>query len=481
MNDRTINAIVKEFAPLIAGRRMAKIIQLSRLSVALDFIGVKSGYLFIGLDAQLSPRLYMIERRARDVEKQAIAPTPFVQVVQRRLGGATLRSVVKDGGDRIVRFTFASESAAGEKSQFTLVAQLTGRAANLLFLDHANRIIDSLRSGGTTPDEIGATYSPPLARIAPNRGEEIIERGEHSTLSEAADDYYQQEEDERSWKTRLAAAQSHLKRSLSQLEKRRRNLEQDLSSHGDPHEHKKTGDLLLANLSTATREGSTVTLIDYFDEDAPKIDVEVAEESSLQQEAERRFGRYTKAKRAGAEIERRLSLLNDEIKAIRVKERDLAMIVESHDYAALDVFLGGPARNPQTSRQKNSKTIPGTRRYRSSDKFEILVGRAAHDNDHLTFKVARPNDMWMHAADYPGSHVVVLNPARKEIPQRTVIEAAQLAAKFSHARHDAKVDVHYTPRKFLSKPKGSAPGLVRMSTFRTITVEPKEAGERILA
>src|SRR6185369_12216862 len=63
--------------------------------------------------------------------------------------------------------------------------------------------------------------------------------------------------------------------------------------------------------------------------------------------------------------------------------------------------------------------VPGVRRYVSSDGYEVLVGRAAHDNDHLTFKIAQPNDLWLHAGDYPGSHVVIRNPTRKEIPHRT--------------------------------------------------------------
>jgi predicted ribosome quality control (RQC) complex YloA/Tae2 family protein len=129
--------------------------------------------------------------------------------------------------------------------------------------------------------------------------------------------------------------------------------------------------------------------------------------------------------------------------------------------------------------RKPEKKIPGTRRYISADGFEILVGRAAHDNDHLTFKVAKPNDVWLHAADYGGSHVVVRNPTRKELPSRTLIEAAQLAAHFSQANKDPKVDVSYTERKFVSKPKGAAAGLVRLLRFRNITVVPKEAAERV--
>jgi predicted ribosome quality control (RQC) complex YloA/Tae2 family protein len=109
----------------------------------------------------------------------------------------------------------------------------------------------------------------------------------------------------------------------------------------------------------------------------------------------------------------------------------------------------------------------------------VLVGRSARDNDQLTFRVARPNDLWLHAGDYPGSHVIVRNSSRSEIPHRTIIEAAQLAAKFSQASKDSRVTIHYTQRKFLTKPKGAAAGLVRMSSFRSITVEPGETMERL--
>jgi len=146
----------------------------------------------------------------------------------------------------------------------------------------------------------------------------------------------------------------------------------------------------------------------------------------------------------------------------------------------LDTFEK-PAPAPKFTPKKSAKPekISGVRRYLSSDGYEILVGRAARDNDNLTFRVAQPNDLWMHAGDYPGSHVVVRNPTRKEIPQRTIIEAAQLAGKFSQASEDAKVVIHYTERKFLSKPKGAAPGLVRLTRFRSITVEPKESVSRL--
>jgi predicted ribosome quality control (RQC) complex YloA/Tae2 family protein len=166
-----------------------------------------------------------------------------------------------------------------------------------------------------------------------------------------------------------------------------------------------------------------------------------------------------------------LEILNSQSEA-------LEKIIAERDEAALEKFTAKKSV-PTARGSKTEKKIPGARSYLSSDGFEILVGRTARDNDYLTFKVAKPNDLWMHTGDYSGSHVVVRNATRKDVPHRTIIEAAQLAAHFSQARKNSKVDVHYTQRKFVSKPKGATPGLVRMTRFKNITVEPKEAIERI--
>jgi len=247
--------------------------------------------------------------------------------------------------------------------------------------------------------------------------------------------------------------------------------------------------LLLANLSTAERRGSRVKLIDYFDDQALTIEIDVDENSTLPEEAARRFAAYSRSKRAVEKIRERLALVQTEIKDLRTRNEQLDQIIAKRDETALAKLLsvppapaGGLLSVPPASagglKRKAEKKIPGTRRYLSSDGYEILVGRAARDNDYLSFKVARPNDLWFHASDYPGSHVVVRNATRKEIPHRTVIEAAQLAAYSSDARNDAKVVVRYTPRKFISKPKGAAPGLVRLSRFKSITVVPQECAER---
>ena len=105
------------------------------------------------------------------------------------------------------------------------------------------------------------------------------------------------------------------------------------------------------------------------------------------------------------------------------------------------------------------------------DGREIFVGRNSRENDELTFRVAGADDFWLHVAGYSGSHVIVRNPSGDpELDEPLLVRAAQLAAYHSQARNSAKVEVHYTQRKFVGKPRKAPPGLVRLRQFKTIGV-----------
>jgi predicted ribosome quality control (RQC) complex YloA/Tae2 family protein len=480
VNDQTIKAIIEEIAPMLTGRMMGKVFQLSRVALAIDFRTHDGRYLFISVEPS-QPGIYMIERRVRELEKQTLTTQPFALVLRKHLGGAKLVSLLKDEADRIVRFSFDASDEIGNRFERQLIAQLTGKAANLLLLNEQGYIIDTLRPPRGDGQEIGNLYRPPPMHKSEAAATVPFEQENFSTLSEAADNYYRELGEARRFDSRAATARARLRREIAQREKLRAHLDKDLKGHGNADEHKRMGDLLLANIGNVKRHGNKVTLTDYYAENEPLIELEVDENSTLQAEAARRFSRYTKARRAAEEIAQRRAALENELEALRAREAELESIISARDEAALESFDGDAKHQTRSTsgRQKSSSDVPGARRYRSSDGYEILVGRAARDNDHLTFRVARPYDLWLHAADYPGSHVIVRNPTRADVPHRTIIEAAQLAAHFSQARRDAKVDVHYTQRKFLSKPKGAAPGLVRMSSFRSITVEPRESIERI--
>jgi predicted ribosome quality control (RQC) complex YloA/Tae2 family protein len=474
MHEALIYRIVEELQTNLTGRYFGKIFQLTPLSFAFDF-GLRGQFLLVSVDPA-SPRLYLIQRRLRDIEKQSVPLAVFGQVMRTKLGGAHLVNIAQDHADRIVRFTFRIDDEMQGALFRRLVVQLTGRTADLFLLDELNRITAVLREHDET--RLNQTYQPPPPR-SQKQTRESLTIGPGSP-SQQLDAHFSALDAARVFDSKAKNIRAKLMKSIRQQQTLSEHLQEDLRRHGNPDEHKKSGDLLLANIGTAVRNGNRVRITDYYAEDAPLIELEIDENRSLQDEATHRFRQYTKAKRATEEIATRLKQIELDTHALEARLQQLAAIITARDEAALEGFEK-PRPAPKVTPKKTSKQekIPGARRYLSTDGYEILVGRAARDNDHLTFRVAQPNDLWMHAGDYPGSHVIVRNPTRKEIPQRTVIEAAQLAGKFSQASEDTKVVIHYTERKFLTKPKGAAPGLVRMSRFKSITVAPKEAVPRL--
>lgn len=487
MHQETLKEIVSELDKLLPGRFLGKIFPLSARSLGLDFGLKDEGYLFISIEPA-APRLYLIKRRVRDLEKTLAPLSPFAQAMRTILGGGKLLLVTKDEDERVVRFSFSATDDLGDSRNCVLVAQLTGRSANLFLLDTAGKITQAWRTPRGEGQQVGDPYQPPALQTKTVSGpaaKPVFEgprliRSTFTTISAAADEYYRQLEVEHEFDSLAGNLTAKLRKEMTRRSKLQANLKKDLIAHGNPEEHKRLGDLLLANISNAKRAGNKVTLTDYYAEGAPTVEIEVDENLSLQEAAGESFSRYTKAKRAVEEIGARLLQLERELEELDEKRLKLEEAIASREVSALAEFEERK-NSPTTGRQKQkaSLTIPGMRRYRSSDGYEVLVGRTARDNDQLTFRVARPNDLWLHAGDYPGSHVIVRNSSRTEIPHRTIIEAAQLAAKFSQASKDSKVAIHYTRRKFLSKPKGASPGLVRMSSFKTITVEPGENIDRI--
>ncbi len=293
-------------------------------------------------------------------------------------------------------------------------------------------------------------------------------------MSEALDVHFQEIETEKKFQAKAKSALTKSNQEIKKREKLVKKLELDLTNHGDAESWKRFGDLILANLAMAKREGGKVFVTDFYDENTPMVEVEVDENLSLTEAAERFFKKYTKARNALGEISKRLRIVHQEIENLEFQKERLEKAIEEKDESFLSVFLGEKTeKTPAKTREKQADKFTGARRYISSDGFEILVGKGAKDNDFLTFRVAKSSDLWLHAADYPGSHVVIKNPNRNEIPQKTLIEAAQIAAFFSQAKTQAKVAVHYTQKKFVNKPKSAVAGLVSLASFKTILVEPK--------
>jgi len=129
-----------------------------------------------------------------------------------------------------------------------------------------------------------------------------------------------------------------------------------------------------------------------------------------------------------------------------------------------------PRQAPPSRRGEPAPALP-FRRFLAADGAEILVGKNARDNDRLTFQVARGQDLWLHARDVPGSHVI-LRPLTPGAPpsSEALLDAALLAAWHSNARGDTVIDVMWTPRKHVRKVRGAPPGLVTAAATHNLAV-----------
>lgn len=427
------------------------------------------------------PSIYLMTRRLRDLEQLTANPSSFGLSLRKHLSGGEMISVEKHDDDRVITVRVRAEDELGRAAEYAIAAQLTGKSSNVFLLDEHSVILDRARETRGEGQEIGDTYTPP-GREQGRDGDVarpldilIAQNADHP--SEAADAYFGERVAEREFQRLAAAARSKVTGELAKREKLIARLNADLAGHGDAGRWKKYGDLLLANAANALRKTDRFIVTDYFDGATPVIEIEAAENLSLTEAADKYYRRYTKARNAAAEVSRRLETASGEAGRFREQLADIERAISKGDQPALQGFLSStrPARTKSWSgaRKKIRESSAAARRFSSSDGFEILVGKKAGDNDVLTFKIARSLDTWMHAADYPGSHVVIRNPDRKQIPQRTLLEAAQLAAFYSQGKSQTKAAVHYTQKKFVNKPKGAAPGLVSLSSFKTLLVVPE--------
>ncbi|HKA17242.1 MAG TPA: NFACT family protein [Blastocatellia bacterium] len=309
-------------------------------------------------------------------------------------------------------------------------------------------------------------------------------RNQFSSLSEAADQYYLARGSALTLRTEYRSLKQSLSREVNKRIAAINAMESDRLRFESPERLKRYGDLLLANLANARVAGTSATVLDYYDPEQSEIDIEVPEGATLQEAASDYFARYQKARRAlsaiasrESEVSRKLEGLTDLLS--KLDDAPTSSNIEAVTKSLQQLLGTGKGRaSGRGPRPKRKPEIVG-RRFRSTDGYEIVVGRNDRDNDRITFRIAKPHDIWLHAADYPGSHTIVLNPNREALPHRTITEAAELAAFYSQAKREGKAAVHYAQKKFVSKPPRAKPGLVRLSSFKTIMVEPRCDLERI--
>ncbi|HSF16811.1 MAG TPA: NFACT RNA binding domain-containing protein [Vicinamibacteria bacterium] len=274
---------------------------------------------------------------------------------------------------------------------------------------------------------------------------------------------------------RLASA---VERSLAKTRRLRDKLIEQRKGAEAASENRRFGEQLLAGLSQARRvRAEAVSVPDSFDPDGGEIEIEIDPRRSLASNAERYFAMARRAERAARVLDERIRELGQFIGYLEETEVALADVKGEEEIEQLEletieeglVFPAGKS-TPPARRAEGTRLSP--RSFTTGHGGTILVGRSSRGNEALTFRIARPNDLWFHVANMPGAHVVLraasVGPADEEVEQ-----AASVAAYYSKARQDSRVEVIVTERRNVSKLKGAPPGTVAVKRYRTLRVSPK--------
>ncbi len=279
---------------------------------------------------------------------------------------------------------------------------------------------------------------------------------------------------------RAAAVRRQLVQPLrTRVERLRRTLEKvrgEANRAEAAEEHRRFGELLRQNAQAVPRGATEVTLTEYSAEGARPVSVPLDPALDARAQAERHFQRYRRLTRGNARAAARLTELQEELS---LAEAALAAARETPDAALL---VPGTALPTKRAGRAPPRVHQPYRIFLARSGERILVGRAGRDNDALTFGVAHPDDLWLHARGLPGAHVLIPLRRGAEVPEETLVDAAHLALHHARGAGADRGEVSYTRAKFVRRVKGGAPGAVTYSREKTFLVrlEPERL-ERLLA
>jgi predicted ribosome quality control (RQC) complex YloA/Tae2 family protein len=281
--------------------------------------------------------------------------------------------------------------------------------------------------------------------------------------------------------TRIEALGTILRREIRRIWEAETKTETDLRSFESPDRYRLWGEAILAGVRQAERSGGHVRVPDPYGSEQ-WLSIPDTPGLPLPAVADACFRRHRRAKRGLEAATGRLERLRSRRERLdrlqagvpeRRSEVEAQRLEEEMRAAGIPVGLVRRSAAGRRAAQRPPVRPEGVRMYTSSDGMLILVGRTGPANDRLTFKLAAPEDFWLHAQGWPGAHVVIRNPQRLgRPPEGTLEEAASLAAWFSDAREQGQVEVQWTRRRNVRRVRGAQRGTVTIKRFETVRVRP---------
>ncbi len=302
------------------------------------------------------------------------------------------------------------------------------------------------------------------------------------SISEVLDTFYASRDNAERLKQKKSDLYKVLHTSMERCAKKLAIQQDTLRDVADREKLKLYGELITANMYAIPRNTDSVRLLNYYSEDDSSIDVPLDPNLLPSENAQRYFRKYAKAKSTYAYTTRQLKDSQNEMEYLEsvLQLLDNCTALKEMDEVRQELTEQGYMILKKKSQKSGKRpglkkdTITPPLHFRSSDGFDIYVGKNNKQNDYLTLKFSQSNDLWLHTKDIPGSHVIIKRNGQN-IPESSIEEAACLAAWHSKASMSSNVAVDYTAVKNVSKPSGAKPGMVIYVNYKTAIVTPDRA------
>lgn len=317
-------------------------------------------------------------------------------------------------------------------------------------------------------------YPFDLQQFAPSQKEHL------GTVNELLKFFFKNKEEN----LRIKEMRHKLDRIVNSMVKKASNKldlqEKDLKEASGAEEDRIAGELITANMYRISRGDKVLEAPNFYDPEQKTVEISLNPSLSPSQNAQRYFKKYRKAAVKKQKATQYMAETKEDLNyldSISVAIEQAVSLTELEEIQEELVHQG--YIKPDSKKKTPVSKTPGYLTYKSSDGFQILVGKNNRQNDFLTLKVARSDDFWFHTKEMPGAHVIV-KAEGKPVPETTLNEAAMLAAFYSKGKLSGNVPVDYTRKEHVRKPKGAKPGLVIYDHHSTIYVTPEEETVRKL-
>ena len=300
------------------------------------------------------------------------------------------------------------------------------------------------------------------------------------------DIFYQGKDTRERMRQKTAQLHKSLCTLRDRLSRKLAHQRQELLDTADRQRYKEWGDIISANLYRIQRGDRSLVTQNFFSETGEEVEIPLEPTYTPAKNAQKYYGEYRKAATAEGKLQELIAKGEQELLYLEsaIAELERASSEEELQGIREELISQGYLRRDQKQKQRPVKLAP--LRYRSSDGFLILCGRNNLQNDQLTLREARNYDLWLHTQKIHGAHVIIVADGAREIPERTIEEAAVIAACNSAAgtgaggAAGAKIPVDYTHVKHVWKPNGGKPGMVLYDPYQTAMVEVDHARAQAL-